>query len=307
MGLAASQGRFLCLTARNSDLIYEGQQISQQRLALAQEAQEIATQYNEAMSNKKMQVLLLNSEGEQTMQDLTYDLLTLGKKAFGGGLGLRVVDQNGYVVIPGEFVDITKQDGDKEPVTTRYTSVSDFISNCMPDIDQDTIASFGTSLSAAVHYYQEKYTGDKTGYQSASLQTSTKLYKWKKDSNGDCDETAVKTLTDNMCTDKEYIKKMLETAQWTLQKEEVDGSSTKWSSYMWQGSTDISLVSDTEDDAKAESDYQKAMEDLNWKDKVLELRLEQVETQQQAVEKEIHSVNQVIGKNIEDTYKTFSG
>ena len=304
MGLAASQGRFLCLTARNSDLIYEGQQISQQRLALAQEAQEIATQYNEAMSNKKMQVLLLNSEGEQTPQDLTYDLLTLGKKAFGGGLGLRVVDQNGYVVIPGEFVDITKQDGDKEPVTTRYNSVSDFIADCMPDLDQDTVNSFGSSLSSAVIYYQEQYTGDKTGIQSTALQTSTKQCKWNKD--GEYSETKIKTLIDAKCTDKDYIKNMLETAQWTLEKEKISGGND-WSSYMWQGSTDISLISDTSDDAKAESDYEKAMEDLNWKDKVLELRLEQVETQQEAVEKEIDSVKKVIGKNIEDTYKTFSG
>ena len=38
MGLAASQGRYLSLTARMSDLVYEGQQISQQRMALAKES-----------------------------------------------------------------------------------------------------------------------------------------------------------------------------------------------------------------------------------------------------------------------------
>ena len=42
MGLAASQGRFLCLTARLNDLVYEGQQIAQQRLALAEESKNIA-------------------------------------------------------------------------------------------------------------------------------------------------------------------------------------------------------------------------------------------------------------------------
>ena len=42
MGLAASQGRYLCLTARMSDLVYEGQQISQQRMALAKESSAVA-------------------------------------------------------------------------------------------------------------------------------------------------------------------------------------------------------------------------------------------------------------------------
>ena len=35
MGLAASQARFLQLTARRSNIEYQGQQINQQRLALA--------------------------------------------------------------------------------------------------------------------------------------------------------------------------------------------------------------------------------------------------------------------------------
>ena len=37
MGLAASQARFLGLTARKSNIEYEGQQVNQQRTALAEE------------------------------------------------------------------------------------------------------------------------------------------------------------------------------------------------------------------------------------------------------------------------------
>ena len=54
MGLAASQGRYLCLTARMSDLVFEGQQISQQRMKLAEETQAIADAYNDAMNNTIM-------------------------------------------------------------------------------------------------------------------------------------------------------------------------------------------------------------------------------------------------------------
>ena len=72
MGLAASQGRYLCLTARNSDLVYEGQQISQQRLALTNETQEVADKYNEAMNNKIMQA----NTADGVTQQLTYDILT---------------------------------------------------------------------------------------------------------------------------------------------------------------------------------------------------------------------------------------
>lgn len=47
MGLAASQGRFLSLTARKSDVEYKGQQINQKRMILSSEEQNYAT----AMSN----------------------------------------------------------------------------------------------------------------------------------------------------------------------------------------------------------------------------------------------------------------
>ena len=48
------------------------------------------------------------------------------------------------------------------------------------------------------------------------------------------------------------------------------------------------------------------MIDLNKKDKMLELRLEDIQTQEQSVEKQIDSIKEVIKNNIEDTYKTFA-
>ncbi len=47
MGLAASQGRFLQLTARKSDLEFSGQNINQKRMALTYRAEAINTQLYE--------------------------------------------------------------------------------------------------------------------------------------------------------------------------------------------------------------------------------------------------------------------
>ena len=68
----------------------------------------------------------------------------------------------------------------------------------------------------------------------------------------------------------------------------------------------ISEEYDKSDDAAAEAAYETAMVELQKKDKLLELRLEQVQTQQQAVEKEMESVKDVIKKNIENGFKTFA-
>lgn len=95
---------------------------------------------------------------------------------------------------------------------------------------------------------------------------------------------------------------MLTSGQWLLQQVK----NNEWESIVWQGSTMISEVYDTSDDAAAEATYEAAMKDLQKKDKLLELRLEDVETQEQSVEKQIDSTKEVISKNIESTYKTFA-
>ena len=48
------------------------------------------------------------------------------------------------------------------------------------------------------------------------------------------------------------------------------------------------------------------MTQIQKQDKLLELRLEQVQTQQESVQTELESIKQVIDKNIEDSFKTFA-
>ena len=84
MGLSASQGRMLLLTARKSDLEYRAQQISQKRLVLAQQLEEIAVEYEDATSNRQMKISLAlaatNSENDTVNRtaNLTYATLISG-------------------------------------------------------------------------------------------------------------------------------------------------------------------------------------------------------------------------------------
>jgi len=54
MGLAASQTRFLTLTARKSDLEYQAQQISNARLVLSKQLEDIATKYTDSQENRNL-------------------------------------------------------------------------------------------------------------------------------------------------------------------------------------------------------------------------------------------------------------
>ncbi len=291
MGLAASQGRYLCLTARNSDLVYEGQQISQQRLNLATETQEIADKYTEAMNN----TILQSTTASGGTTQLTYE--TIISQDVNSGLSMRIVDLNGNVVVPnkGDSVSVTYTDENDEEITSNLSSAYDFISLYMSDLDDETAASLSNkSLSTLVEYYNENYSD--SGYTVTYNENS---YNYLKND----DE---RYTYDENCTDNEYLQEMLTSGQWLLEKVSTSDESG-WESIVWQGSTEISEIYDTSDDAAAEAEYESDMKALEKRDKILELRLEQIETEQSSVEKEMESIKTVIDKNIEDSFKTFSG
>lgn len=297
MGLAASQGRYLCLTARMSDLVYEGQQISQQRLALASQQQEIANKYNDAMNNKIMQAKIIGEDGNVQSQQLTYDVIT-NKDPF-SGLGMRIVDLDGNVVVPKkESMEVTSKNAEGIEEKETFTNAAGFITKYMTDLTPDKANEMGRwNLAKLVEYYQENYKdSDITINITSSVDTSLK-------------KEGEHYLFDENCTDPKYLQDMLSSGQWLLQQSspnENEEDGLEWKEMTWQGSSQIVEMYDTSDDAAAESEYEAAMADIQKKDKILELRLEQVQTEEKAVEKELDSVKNIIKENIESSYKTFT-
>ena len=299
MGLAASQGRYLCLTARNSDLVYEGQQISQQRLALTNETQQVADKYNEAMNNKIMQA----NTADGVTQQLTYDILTSQNPY--SGLGMRLVDVNGNVVIPGEYIEVSSKekqeatDGEEAlsnnyNSSKKYSSKEEFIQKYFSDVTGDALTELSSkSLADLCDYYNELYPESELNV----------VYKDK--SNSELVGEGEHVVKDANCMDPIYLQEMLSTGQWLIQQANPNEESG-WDDITWQGSSLISEVYYAADDAAAEAEYEAAMTKIQKQDKLLELRLEQVQTQQSSVEKEMESVKQIIDKNIEDSFKTFA-
>ncbi|MBQ4122409.1 hypothetical protein IJD44_01605 [bacterium] len=287
MGLAASQGRYLALTARHNDLTYEAQQIARQRLTLATQNQQVADEYNEAMSNT---VLLVNvPDGSQR---LTYDVIT-SQDPF-SGLNMRIVDSNGNVVVPPNpsSINVTYKDENGEDVTETITDPREFANKYMgDDIQINNMANW--SLEDLAEYYNENYATTDT-----IVQYDAGIADYLKSGNE-------RYLFDPNCKDPDYLQKMIASGEWSLQQPDASGSSD-WVDIDWRGTTSITEEYDTSDDAAAEAKYQTDMVELQRIDKMLEIRLEQVQTEQSAIEKEMESVKKIISKNIESTFKTFT-
>ncbi len=289
MGLAASQARYLCLTARMSDLVFEGQQISQQRLQLTRESQEIAAKYSEAMNNTVMQAIT----PEGGTQQLTYQILT-SKDPF-TGLSMRLVDENGYVVSPPKTYTMTASstDDNGEEVTETFASSSEFIKKYMNNISEDEASELSLkSLNEIMSYYRENYP-DSTLTLSVNDNTVDGI---KNDGE--------RYVYDEKCLDPEYLQEMIISGQWTIQQPSMN-EENEWSDFSWQSSTNIQSVMNTTDDAAAEAEYEAELARIQKRDKTLELRLEQIETEEQAVEKELESVKGIVKDNIQQSFQTF--
>lgn len=76
MGMAASQARLLSLTARLTDLEYSAQRISNSRVELATNSEEVSQKYADALDAKKLTIRTGFSNGNEVYQDMSYSLLT---------------------------------------------------------------------------------------------------------------------------------------------------------------------------------------------------------------------------------------
>lgn len=111
MGLAASQGRLLLLTARKSDLELQAQQISQDRLLLSIQQESIATEYAEKTNNQIYQIQLDDNNGFQPLSVAALNSFFNGGNENSSGDNYRVYDTRTGKIVPQSL--ISQYDGKK--------------------------------------------------------------------------------------------------------------------------------------------------------------------------------------------------
>ena len=98
MGLSASQGRFLTLTARKNNIEFQVQQLTQAKLQLAEQQDTEAYLWSNGMN---IQHLYYSADGTGSISDdlprLSYQICTAS--AQDGGLNMRVLDKYGRIVV----------------------------------------------------------------------------------------------------------------------------------------------------------------------------------------------------------------
>lgn len=281
MGLAASQGRLLLLTARKSDLEYRAQEISQRRLILATELESVSSKYARKTANRQMKLTRLVKIGEanqtQTV-NLTYrNLIESSKGETGSNLPtMRIKNARGQIVVP------SASDLPKDAEEAGY---GDGVTVSPPTGGRVTVS--GTHNGKDI--YEVYVVDDKLADAS---ETENYFQEGLRNGNFIIEQLAINDETGNENGDEANVDSVVPIGE--------------WSPVGWSGMTQIQDNYYTDDDAMAQAEYQSATARVQAQDKKLETDQKQIETQHKAVETEFESVQKVIQSNIENSFKMFS-
>lgn len=347
MGMAASQARFLGLTARKTNVEYEGQQVNQQRTVLANQS---ANYYN--------QLLGMTVPTPPSVQDFTKTVYTFTDGALNNTITSLIAQADGNFLISytRSYTDTNAVVATASSIVTRTGAQG----NYKYSVGAKDLRELGTMPSADV-IAKDPYLSSLTQDDLNALIEEEKLYKEKLEqeyNKGNATDWLVYYRFDSTSETYNpvfYRKQDLEkdstiysettgasqsfipayTTGTEKKTDEIKGanaklekdSSGRYINITLDPGTDnevtYSLTANTTTDQQAYDDamnqyefdkttYDKSVQDINTKieiiqaeDKNLELRLKQLDTEQDAISTEMDAVQKVIEKNVESTFKTF--
>lgn len=367
--MAASQARFLGLTARKTNVEYEGQQVNQQRTTLSNQS---ANYYN--------QLLGMTVPVPPSIDDYTKTVYSFSDGALNNTITSLIAQQGGNFLISYNrtYTDSHAIVGTISSIVTRTGEDGNYkysiANNELRSLSKRTLQADGTYIyetDPAIQYdpatgeaaysgkdeyllsldakqlgslvleesllYEklndEKYNGNDGNWQVYYKYNSTSKeyvpvyynkYDLEKDSTIYSDKTGASqsyipayTIGTSQVTDevKGVVAKLEQDASGRYINITLDPGTDQQQTYAL--STETTTDQEAYDDAMNQYEfdkatYDKAIEDVNAKieivqsqDKNLELRLKQLDTEQDAIQTEIEAVQKVIEKNVESTFKTF--
>jgi len=306
MGLAASQARFLQLTARRTNIEYMGQQINQQRLALAN-----------ASAGLFEKMLSMIPPSPPSSQDEKY--FTQGYKFTDATDSVQKNISWDSITMP-DATDFTNAVGAGGlTISTMTISSADLASMANAATSQTDVGA-GINLHTLTSALGIGATQSQldAGYEEIIRNVTTEYYAYNTDGELETKTTTVPAILvfDNL--NRLISFTMLDQPE--LDKNEED---TEADTYAGIVGADNLTYAGTFDEATYQDDvnkyeFQKASYDyqierinletrqIQSQDKSLELKMKQLDTEHNAVQTEMEAVQKVLQKNIEGSFKTFA-
>lgn len=334
MGMSASQARFLGLTARKSNVEYQGQQVNQQRTSLANESsglfnQMLALQVPTPPSATDFYSMAYTFAGNAANEEFRILNWTTGTNPAEGSYNIDVkktiidgkTEKNLSLPIGTTFVPTQDDDGNRTYQLNIPDDDKGTINYILKKSDKDVAGRTNGDTG-----YVPSYSYTKNGYMYfISEEQINKVFETATELNG----MQIATVIDDSVKES-YYKSENTVINMTIENVTMKTDDSGRFTGMKFTDPDTGLNKEVElvieeihddegyDEAMQEYNFRKMMydrtiQDINTRteviqqqDKSLELNLKQLDTEQEAIQTEIDSVKKVIEKNVQDTFKTFA-
>ena len=322
MGMAASQARYLGITARKTNVEFEGQQVNQQRTALANES---AGLFRRLLS---LEVPTAPSQSDYYTDQYTYN----DPSSSDGTSTITSITENAgsdpktYTVVVNSKETIAQYNASKDKSVSVIGSQGSYkimlengnqfdLAGPINGISESDAQKFNEAGSVSYNEAGDVYYR----YTDSASNTTYYINATKTGFNPADTSSQVVDLFSKMPTTQDVSKTIDNATLGTT-------SGGIYNSIYWtdsEGTHSYSLTQSQKYDEQAYNDamaqysydksvYEKEIADINAKteqlqetDRTLELRLKQLDTEQEALQTELDSVKKVIDKNVENVFKTF--
>ena len=342
MGMSASQARFLGLTARKTNVEFQGQQVNQQRTTLANESaglfnQMLALQVPTPPSATDFYSMSYTFPGDAANEECRIFSWATSSQPLKGAYDVEVKKTINDVGVKtpnmeiGTLINMTiaQNEGDEPSysiaIPTADGTVNYNLEKSSKDVngknkgDNGYIPSYsyergGKTYFIATSLLTEMF-GDKSADYDVTENNGVKTAKITNANKEAATESYYKgTPTSEMITYTGVTMETDETGRFTAMKYYNDNGEQVEKTLV------IQEINDEEGYAQAMEEYKykkmmydRTIDDINTRteviqqqDKTLELHLKQLDTEQEAIQTEMDSVKKVIEKNIEGSFKTFA-
>lgn len=203
MGMAASQARLLCLTARIHDVEHQAQAIQNAKLQLATRSDEVYEEYVAALDATTLTVSKLNADGSSSVIAATFNnLCSKNKIRPADGSNYALLDNRGRLIVSDEIFNgykTAKELGINSPQAYAIFMMCGQVYNINPDITDSSefnptiqnaevetynqLVNEGFTVSANLkEYYNQllEYTNSNDIFDTTNISDDEKMKKYNK-------------------------------------------------------------------------------------------------------------------------------
>lgn len=309
MGMSASQARLLAITSRMNDIELRSQQIANTKIRLADESEQVAQKYTNALNASKFTFTNYKDGKTQVVSMTVNNMSSLGSN-------YRLVDSNGKRVVSKSQANSYKtamQDYARPQWWSNNTDdnhfknsqavyslnekfgVSSFKEACqMCGVEEggwDKLIAAGKVTQSEIDTYNAQF---EEMFNSSSGSTYN---------NGNSkQDDGVVYIEDQYLSDPNWLYEAVSSGQFKIEQQSTEG----WKEISTASDTQIAIASDNSKFALAEAEYNAATQKINNKEKKLDQQLKTMDTEHSALQTEQDSVKSLIKDNVDKSFNLFS-